>query len=77
MTVSYFDLDLSTPAGVQTLYDRTKQAARSVCASFASKELGRLAFRRDCYEQAVDDAVATVDRPALTALYQTGRTTKG
>lgn len=32
---------------------------------------------RDCYEQAVEDAVATIDRPALTALYQAERTTQG
>jgi UrcA family protein len=77
MTVSYFDLDLATPAGVQTLYDRMKDAARTVCASLESKQLGRMSPWRDCYQQAVEDAVATVDRPALTALYQAERTTKG
>ena len=77
VTVSYFDLDLATPAGVQALYDRMKDAARTVCDSLATREIGRMGLWRDCYEQAVDDAVATVDRPALTALYQAERTTTG
>jgi UrcA family protein len=77
VTVSYADLDLSNPAGAHTLYQRIRAAARMVCAPLASKELKRNGLWRDCYEQAVSNAVATIDRPTLTALHQAARTARG
>lgn len=79
-TVSYADLDLSKPAGVQTLYQRIKAAARNVCGpvdqyTYASSHR---AFRK-CCETAIADAVAQVDRPTLTALHKekASRTARG
>ena len=77
VTVSYADLDLSNPAGAHTLYQRIKAAASTVCAPLESKELKRNRLWRDCYEQAVSNAVATINRPTLTALHQAGRTGRG
>jgi UrcA family protein len=67
--VTYSDLDLSTAAGAQTLYRRIKGAAYQACKSHGrfSTLMSRTAWRR-CYDGAVADAVAQVDRPSLTAL---------
>jgi UrcA family protein len=73
VTVNYADLDVSKPAGAQQLYQRIKSAARKVCAPLNGKDLHRMFLWRDCYEQAVADAVATIDRPALSALHQSER----
>ena len=75
--VSYVDLDLSNPAGAATLYQRIKAAARTVCAPLESTQLKRHLLWRDCYQQAVSNAVATIDRPTLTALHQAARTARG
>jgi UrcA family protein len=75
--VSYADLDLSNPAGADTLYERIKAAARKVCAPLATKELSRIGLWRDCYEQAVSNAVATIDRPTLTAAHRAARSATG
>jgi UrcA family protein len=70
-TVNFADLDLSKPAGAQTLYKRIKAAARNVCGpvdhyTFA----GPAKAFRQCYEKAIADAVAQIDRPSLTALHR-------
>jgi len=77
--VSYADLDLSKPAGAQTLYKRIKAAARHVCgpADQYTFVTPPAAFR-ECFEKAVADAVAQVDRPSLTALHrEETRTARG
>jgi UrcA family protein len=77
--VSYADLDLSKPAGAQTLYKRIKAAARNVCGP-----VDQYTFQtpskvfRECVDKAVADAVAQVDRPSLTALHrEETRTARG
>jgi UrcA family protein len=77
--VSYADLDLSKPAGAQTLYKRIKAAARHVCGP-----VDRYTYVtpsqtfRQCFDQAIADAVAQVDRPSLTALHrEETRTARG
>ena len=66
--VGYADLDLSTQAGAATLYNRIRGAARQVCgyegASFEDK-----AIWKSCFTGAIDNAVATVNNPRLTALH--------
>ena len=70
ITVSYGDLDLSSPAGAQVLYQRIKGAARTVCAPLESKQLKVQALWRACFEEAVANAVSKVDRPMLTAVHK-------
>ena len=80
LAVSYADLDLSKSAGAQTLYKRIKKAARRVCGPVDNYTfLTPAKTFRQCYEQAIADAVAQVDRPSLTALHQdeTSRTASG
>ena len=70
-TVSFADLDLSKAAGAQTLYKRIKAAARNVCgpADNYTFVTPSKAFRK-CYDKAIADAVAQIDRPSLTALHR-------
>ena len=71
LAVSYADLDLSKPAGAQTLYKRIKKAARVVCGPVDNYTFVTPARKfRQCYEKAIADAVAQVDRPSLTALHR-------
>lgn len=79
LAVSFADLDLSKPAGAQTLYKRIKAAARNVCgpADQYTFVVSSYSFRK-CYDKAVADAVAQVDRPSLTALHrEEARTARG
>jgi UrcA family protein len=71
VTVSFADLDLSKAAGAQALYKRIKFAARRVCGSQGGYTyLASQSAWRKCYDTAVANAVADVDRPSLTALYK-------
>jgi UrcA family protein len=76
MTVNYADLDLSKPAGVEVLYGRIKMAARNVCSYLESRFEHKVLWR-NCYSETVANAIATVDRPTLTALHKASRTARG
>jgi UrcA family protein len=80
VAVSFADLDLSKAAGAQTLYKRIKAAARQVCGPRdLYTHVGSQKQFRKCYDTAVANAVAEIDRPSLTALYKedTARTASG
>jgi UrcA family protein len=70
IAVNYVRADLSQPKAAQSLYRRIQAAARSVCHEPAMGELARYMKYRQCYESAVDAAVAKVDASALTALHR-------
>jgi UrcA family protein len=71
VAVSYVRADLSEPKAARSLYKRIQAAARSVCHEPTySLELTRYRIYRQCYERAVDAAVAKVDASALTALHR-------
>jgi UrcA family protein len=68
--VRFADLDLSKPSDVARLYWRIKLVARSVCHTEMSPTADeRTAHSDDCYDATVDNAIARVNRPALTALH--------
>lgn len=78
--VSFADLDLSKAAGAQTLYKRIRAAARHVCGPVDQyTNLTSSKSFRKCYDAAIADAVAQVDRPSLTALHkeEASRTSRG
>jgi UrcA family protein len=69
-TVRYSDLDLSTPAGIRTLYDRIQGAAWRVCQELVPAQNGPSGIENaKCRHTLVDDAVAEVNKPALTGLH--------
>jgi UrcA family protein len=70
-TVHFDDLNVDRPAGAAVLYRRIRNAAESVCGdpqAPGSRMISR--FWLSCVAQAVDRAVVTLDRPALTAYHR-------
>jgi UrcA family protein len=70
VAVHYADLNLTTDAGVRALYRRLQVAARQVCRSFESHEIGRATQRRACYNQALSNAVTKVNLEMLSVLHK-------
>lgn len=69
MSVSYADLDLGHPAGIERLYQRMRSAATRACGAATMREAGSLKAlraRQECYKELVDEAVLIVDNAALT-----------
>ncbi len=52
------------------MYSRIRQAANAVCESLDSRVLGFTEKHRACVNQAIADAVASVDRPLLSQYHQ-------
>jgi UrcA family protein len=67
--VSFKDLNLNTPAGVAVLYRRIKIAAHDVCADPYRYDLSEYKLR-PCIDDAVSRAIAQVNNPMLTSLYE-------
>lgn len=70
ITVRYSRAELGSPEGAQHLYRRLKNAARQACGDVDGRELKLHVFAVKCYERAIDDAVAKVNEPGLTALHR-------
>jgi UrcA family protein len=68
--VSYVAADLTQPEAAQKLYLQIQRAARRVCHEPSIRDLAAHAAYQQCYDRAVDDAVAKVDASALTALHR-------
>lgn len=68
--VSYADLNLSKRAGAETLYLRIQAAARSVCGSVDSRALAEARHVRQCYDDAIEDALKQVNRSGLYAVHK-------
>ena len=70
VSVSYAELDVSSPAGAEVLYDRLHQAAQEVCGvnerPTSPFYTAGAADRKACYRDALDRAVAQVDEPLVT-----------
>jgi UrcA family protein len=66
-TVKFQDLDVSTPVGAETLYNRIHAAAKHVCADPGAWQPAVIA----CIKKAEANAIGKVDRPLLTAYYRT------
>lgn len=66
-TVAYDDLNLNSPAGVETLYARLRGAAQNVCGDRDFRTLRARAAYQSCYSHALDTAVAGVNHDSLTA----------
>jgi UrcA family protein len=76
-SVHYGDLDLDNTAGIAALHARLQVAAEKVCDSrFQPGTLVVSTSWRTCVADALTQAVAAVDRPAVTAYHaaNTGHT---
>jgi UrcA family protein len=76
--VSFRDLNMNSPEGVAVLYGRIKRAANEVCGNWNNYDLSRLHTLQTCIDGAVSRAVAQVNSPMLTNLYnaKTGKADK-
>jgi UrcA family protein len=69
VTVNYGDVNLATFAGASTLYQRLQGAARTVCGD-QGRTMNELRDWQDCYDGAIDGAVASVNNPIVTAIHR-------
>lgn len=70
-TVKFADLNISTPSGVAALFQRIHAAAERVCEPSAGENPFHTLSTRTCVEQAQARAVAQINRPQLTAYFET------
>ena len=68
--VKYADLDLNDAAGAKVLYQRIRRAADTVCAVPDTNQIAFIALKKQCMVKAIAEAVAQVNVPTLTALYE-------
>jgi UrcA family protein len=75
--VSFRDLNMNSPEGVEIAFKRIKKAARDVCDSPNRYDLSESALQ-PCIKATVARAVADVKSPLLSSLYEakTGKTDK-
>jgi len=76
ITVTYSDLNLSHPDGVEALYSRLSTAASRVCGPKADpRNIRKWRNQRQCRASAIDNAVAEIDSPKLQRHHfvETGR----
>jgi UrcA family protein len=69
-TIDYQDLNLTRGKDVQRLYSRLKHAAKQVCASWDGRQQYERTQFRQCYDEALTNAVGEIDVPQLSALHQ-------
>jgi UrcA family protein len=67
--VTYGDLDLDSVQGAKVLYARLRYAAQDVCSPLESKELSRKHVWQTCVGNALESAVAQINKPTVTALH--------
>jgi UrcA family protein len=67
-TVTYGDLNLANPQGVERLYRRIVGAAQQVCSALNGRSFEEKQQFSICTTQSIARAVAAVDQPALAAL---------
>ncbi|MGC1458841.1 MAG: UrcA family protein [Steroidobacteraceae bacterium] len=76
VAVKYADLDISTTAGAEKLYERIRKAAAQVCPQVDVMELQRHAAAARCENAVVAHAVNSIASPQLAAVYA-ARTHRG
>jgi UrcA family protein len=68
--VDYSGMNLSASTGATLLYHRLKNAAAQVCRGLEGRALSAQSKWQTCYNTALSDSVAGVNRPLVTALHQ-------
>ena len=67
-TIRYDDIDLSKVKGAKIMLWRIKNAAEAVCENPAGADLSGLAQHRDCVRDTVNQTVAALNSPVVTAV---------
>jgi UrcA family protein len=71
-TVKFADLNISSPSGAHVLYMRIRAAAQVVCSYYF---FATDADKARCVRDATADAVAKINQPALSAVYNANNRT--
>jgi UrcA family protein len=66
VTVKYADLNIASPSGALVLYERIRASAQSACSYFW---FATDADEARCVHNTIANAVAKVNEPALSAVY--------
>lgn len=69
VVVQYADLDLSSQQDAKRLYSRLQRASQHVCREFEGREPVKARLRQQCYDEALANAVASVDHAVVTAMH--------
>jgi len=69
LTLSFADLNLRDAADQQTLQERLQRAAKEVCETRKARTAEQIRNSRECYENALDDALAEIGNSGLVALH--------
>jgi UrcA family protein len=70
LRVQFADLNLNTPHGAHELYARLSGAADIACGDQAElADISEMRAIAACRQKAIEDAVARINRPRLTAVY--------
>jgi len=67
------DLDLKTENGAAKLYQRLQVAASELCGRTSVQSLERRAVWLKCYTRTLQDAVTSINEPALLAIHRDHR----
>jgi UrcA family protein len=67
--VHYGDLNLDSKQGAETLYARLRSAAKEVCSPLQSIEMSRQREWKNCFNNALANAVGQVDKTTVSALH--------
>jgi len=70
VVVRFSDLDVAQPQGARTLYTRIQIAARQACGDAETADLARFARYHNCIEQAVTNAVSSLNVREVTEIHQ-------
>ena len=69
VVVRYADLNISTAAGAEKLYERIRLAAAEVCPPANRFDVVRYRMYLSCQDAAVAHAVGSISSPQLAAVY--------
>ena len=69
-------VDLSTPVGAHKMYSRLKHAADVVCTDGNRVDLAPLPDPKSCYEDALGNAVRSLNSPLITQAYLESHTVR-
>ena len=76
--VAYGDLNLDSEQGAKALYARLRNGAEDACSSLEGRDLAFKKLWQSCFDTAVANAVAQINRTGLTTLHnQTVSRSKG
>ncbi len=70
--VSYADLNLEKQEGAKALYRRLQQASKRVCdvrGLLVERSVRNMRDARQCYRQALSEAVAEIDNELMTQIH--------